>query len=141
MKNRFEFGTGFEAILAPHFVRNRGPNRCKTESGCDLVSGIFFKHSWWSRGRSDKPENDILGGGYEGTKGGSNNVTRLSTPFHGVGGYMYKPGAPMAGRGSDSQSSARGLGKSAATGEILEYRLLAAGLGKSRQVGVWARQV
>ena len=79
--NRFEFGTDFGATWVPHFPRNRGPNRFKTESGSELVSGTICEHSWGSRRRSEDPENDILEGGYEGTKGGINNVTRLSSPI------------------------------------------------------------
>ena len=67
--------------MGPEIVQNRGPNPLKNGFGCDFISRTIFGRSWWSLSRSDDTQNDDPGGEYEGTKGGSNNVTRLSSPI------------------------------------------------------------
>ena len=80
----------FYWILESKMIRNSIQNRLKVVVNTQFFSSHFLCVQCSGLSRSDPPQNDVQGGGYEGTKGGSLTLSHASqAPFHGVGGYIY----------------------------------------------------
>ena len=72
-----DLGSKFGLIMN----RNWSPKPLEIEVGDDIVSRTNLGRWLGSLSRSDYTQNDNPEGGYEGTKGGSNIVTRFSRPI------------------------------------------------------------